>query len=64
MAKTRIRLTTPYPTVDDVVKTFRIPQREVKKILSLVDDFLEKRARAKASGATKQHPSRKRRPKR
>jgi hypothetical protein len=64
MAKTRIRLTTPYPTVDDVVKTFRIPPREVKKVLSLVDEIMEKLAREKAARSTKQHASRKRRPKR
>jgi hypothetical protein len=45
MAKTRIRITTPFPTVDDVVKTFRIPPARVKKILALVDPFAEDRRR-------------------
>jgi hypothetical protein len=63
MAKTRIRITTPYPTVDDVVKTFRIPPSRVKKVLAMVDEIIERREREKASRSTKPHPRRKRRQK-
>jgi hypothetical protein len=63
MAKTRIRITTPFPTVDDVVKTFRIPPGRVKKVLAMVDEIIERRERAKASPSSKRHLSPKRRSK-
>jgi hypothetical protein len=63
VAKTRIRLTAPYPTVDDVVKTFRIPPSRVKKVLSMVDEILAKLDREKASRVTKAKLRRSRRSK-
>jgi hypothetical protein len=63
MAKTRIRITTPFPTVDDVVRTFRIPPGRVKKVLAMVDEIIERRERVKASQSPKRHLSRKRRSK-
>jgi hypothetical protein len=52
VAKTRIRITTPYPTVDDVAKTFRIPPGRVKKIVSMVDEIIQKLEREKKAAKT------------
>ncbi len=41
MRKARVRLTAPYPTVDTVVKTFRIPAARAQKILAMVDQFVQ-----------------------
>jgi hypothetical protein len=61
MHKARVRITTPYPTVDTVVKTFRIPPTQARKVLALVDQIIAQRGVANGTTRSANPKARRRR---
>jgi hypothetical protein len=40
MARRRVLITTPYPSVNEVAKRHGVPRREVRAITAMVDEIL------------------------
>lgn len=51
MRQARATISTPYPTVDSVVRMFRIPRTRVRKIVAMVDELMTGNGRHSARSA-------------
>ena len=40
MARRRVLITTPYPSVNEVAKSHGVPRRQVREITAMVDEIL------------------------
>ena len=40
MARRRVFITTPYPSMEEIAKTYRIPRREMEAVKAMVADIL------------------------